>query len=183
MRFTETPIKGAFVIDGEPRKDDRGSFTRLWCAKEFAEHGLACAFVQCNGSVSAHAGTLRGLHYQLAPYCEVKFIRCIRGAVYDVIVDVRPDSATYLSWHGLELSAANGHMLYVPEGLAHGYLALEDDTEVIYPVSQYHQPQAERGIRWNDPRFAIEWPIASPEHISPKDRGWPDFVSELASKL
>jgi dTDP-4-dehydrorhamnose 3,5-epimerase len=180
MRFSETPIRGVFVIDPEPKVDERGSFSRLWCAREFAEHGLTAAFVQCNASSSVRKGTLRGLHYQIAPHGEVKLVRCTRGAVYDVVVDVRPESPTYLRWHGVELSAANKRMLYVAEGLAHGFLTLEDDCEVTYPVSRFHQPDAERGIRWDDPLFAVDWPKTPSLHVSPKDRAWPDFVPDLA---
>jgi dTDP-4-dehydrorhamnose 3,5-epimerase len=182
MQFSETPIKGAFVIDTEPIADERGSFSRLWCEREFAAHGLTTQFVQCNESFSKLKGTVRGLHYQIASHAEVKLVRCIRGAVYDVVVDMRPHSPTYLHWHGIELSSANRRMLYVAEGLAHGFMTLEDDSEVTYPVSQFYRPEAERGIRWNDPLFAIEWPTTSSLHISPKDLAWPDFVPEQAQR-
>ncbi len=178
MRFIETPVRGAFIIDPEPKVDERGSFARVWCTRELAERGLKAAFVQCNASVSTRRGTLRGLHYQAAPHLEAKLIRCIRGSVFDVVVDVRSDSPTFLKWYGAELTAASGRMMYVAEGLAHGYLTLEDDCEVMYPVTQFYEPGAERGVRWDDPRFAIEWPIR-PIHLSPKDRSWPDFVPEL----
>lgn len=179
MRFIETPIGGAYVVEPTPRVDERGSFTRLWCAREFAERRLPTGFVQCNTSTSVCKATLRGLHYQMAPYGEIKLVRCTRGSVYDVVVDVRPRSATFLSWHGVELSAANGRMMYVAEGLAHGYLTLEDDSEVTYPVSQFYEPSAERGVRWDDPRIRIAWPI-QPLHVSPKDRAWPDVAPDLA---
>ena len=178
MRFIETPLRGAFEIVPDPKADERGSFTRLWCAREFAGRGLTVAFVQCNASVSAHKGTLRGLHYQVPPHLEAKLIRCIRGSVFDVIADVRPGSPTFLKWYGAELSSKNGRMMYVAEGLAHGYLTLEDDCEVMYPVSQFYEPTAERGVRWDDPRFGITWPIR-PVHLSAKDRAWADFVPEL----
>ena len=175
MRFTETPVHGAFLIDPEPRGDERGFFARLWCRDEFAAHGLTADFVQCNDSFSARRGTLRGLHYQAAPHGEVKLVRCVRGAVWDVLVDLRPDSPSYRRWFGAELSAANRRLLYVPDGCAHGYLTLEDESEVVYPVSQPYSPAAERGVRWNDPQFGIEWPLAEPLTLSPKDRQWPDY--------
>ncbi|HKV98482.1 MAG TPA: dTDP-4-dehydrorhamnose 3,5-epimerase [Vicinamibacterales bacterium] len=175
MRFTETTVQGAFLVDPEPRADERGFFARLWCRDEFASHGLSAEFVQCNDSFSEHRGTLRGLHYQAAPYGEVKLVRCVRGAVFDVLVDLRPDSPTYTRWFGAELTAANRRMLYVPEGCAHGYLTLEDQSEVVYPVTCAYRPDAERGVRWNDPRFGIAWPRVEPMTLSPKDRQWPDY--------
>ena len=175
MTFTDTSISGAYLIGPEPRRDERGFFARLWCRDEFARRGLNAAFVQCNDAFSAQRGTLRGLHYQAAPHQEVKLIRCVRGAVFDVIVDVRPDSTTYLAWFGAELTAENRAMLYVPEGCAHGYLTLTDGSEVVYPVSAPYEPGAERGIRWNDPRFGIEWPLTDGLTVSPKDEQWPDF--------
>ena len=180
MRFTDTPIADLVLIDPEPRVDERGSFARLWCQREFADRGLMAQFVQCNGSVSARRATLRGLHYQAAPFGEVKLIRCVRGTVFDAVVDMRPDSPTYLQWYGVELSAANNRLLYVPEGLAHGYLTLEDDTEVNYPVSAFSTPGAERGVRWDDPLIDITWPI-EPVHISPKDRTWPNLTDARRS--
>ena len=176
MRFTETPVTGAFLIEPDSRRDDRGWFSRVWCQREFAEHGLNGTFVQCNASFSRHSGTLRGLHYQTAPYAEAKLIRCLRGAIFDVIVDVRPESSTYLRWYGTQLTPDGYTMLYVPEGCAHGYLTLEDHSEVEYPVSQFYRPDAERGIRWNDPSFAIAWPQTTTRTISVKDQSWPDFV-------
>lgn len=176
MRFIETRLAGVLVVEPEPRGDERGFFERLWCANEFAEHGLNGTFVQCNGSFSAARRTLRGLHYQSAPYAEVKLVRCVRGAVFDVTVDLRRESPTYLGWFGAELTADRRNMVYVPEGCAHGYMTLEDHSEVIYPVSQYYRPDAELGVRWNDPRFAIEWPAQGPETVSEKDRRWRDFT-------
>jgi dTDP-4-dehydrorhamnose 3,5-epimerase len=143
----------------------------------FAARGLTADFVQCNESFSARKGTLRGLHYQAAPHGEVKLVRCVRGAIFDVLVDLRPDSSTYTRWFGAELTAANRRLLYIPEGCAHGYLTLEDQSEVEYPVSCAYHPDAERGIRWNDPRFAIAWPDVEPLTLSPKDRQWPDYLS------
>jgi dTDP-4-dehydrorhamnose 3,5-epimerase len=176
VRFHETRVRGSYLIEADPRGDDRGFFARLWCRDEFAERGLTADFVQCNDSFSVTAGTLRGLHYQAPPHAEVKLVRCIRGSVFDVVVDLRRDSATYLQWFGTELSADSLHMLYVPEGCAHGYLTLTDSSEVVYPVSRAYKADAERGIRWNDPAFSIEWPAARPLTISAKDRAWPDYV-------
>jgi dTDP-4-dehydrorhamnose 3,5-epimerase len=175
MRFTETRISGAYLVEPEPRQDARGFFARVWCRDEFAAHGLTAAFVQCNDSFSVRRGTLRGLHYQMAPHGEVKLVRCIRGSVFDVIVDLRPHSSTYTDWFGTTLSAENRLMVYVPEGCAHGYLTLEDASEVVYPVSTPYQPGAERGVRWNDPAFGIEWPFTQPLTMSPKDERWPDY--------
>jgi dTDP-4-dehydrorhamnose 3,5-epimerase len=176
MTFAETSIHGAWLIKLEPRSDERGFFARVWCEQELAARGLTGRFVQCNDSQSRHAGTLRGLHYQAEPYGEVKLVRCIRGTVFDVIVDVRPDSPTYLQWYGVELSADNRRSLYVPSGCAHGYQTLVDDSEVMYPVSTMYTPEAERGIRWDDPLFAIRWPDVGARHLSPQDTRWPDFA-------
>lgn len=180
MIFSETPIAGAWLIDLEPRGDERGFFARVWCERELNDRGLVSRFVQCNNAFSRRKGTLRGLHYQVEPHAEVKLMRCIRGAVFDVIVDVRPLSPTYLRWFGVELTADNRRMLYVPEGCAHGYQTLTDDSEVLYPVSAAFAPDAERGIRWNDPLFAIEWPGEVSPLVSEKDRRWPDFVPVAA---
>jgi dTDP-4-dehydrorhamnose 3,5-epimerase len=171
--FTETPLNGAFVIDIEARSDDRGYFARVWCAREFEEHGLETRLVQCNVAYNHKKGILRGMHYQKQPYSEVKLVRCTRGAVYDVIVDLRPESDTYLHWTGAELTADNHRMLYVPEGFAHGYVTLRDDSELFYQVSQFYTPQAEGGVRWNDPAVGIEWPELGDLLISDKDRAWP----------
>jgi dTDP-4-dehydrorhamnose 3,5-epimerase len=181
MTFRDTPVAGACVIDPDPIGDDRGFFARLWSREEFAARGLRASFVQWNDAFTARRGTLRGLHYQAPPHQEAKLVRCVRGAVFDVIVDVRPDSPTCRAWFGQELSAENRRLLYVPEGCAHGYLALEDATEVLYATSAAYHPASERGIRWNDPAFAIAWPDAGPLTLSPKDRQWPDFVLELVS--
>jgi dTDP-4-dehydrorhamnose 3,5-epimerase len=176
MRFIDTHIDGAFVVEPEPVGDERGYFARLWCTREFAQRGLNAAFVQCNTSFSPARRTLRGLHYQVAPYAEIKLVRCTRGSIFDVIADVRPGSPTFRQWLGVELTADNGKMLYVPEGCAHGYLTLEDRTEVMYPVSQPYRPDAERGIRWDDPGFGIDWPAGGPETLSPKDQQWATFT-------
>ena len=174
MIFTGTPIDGAWILDLERRGDERGFFARVWCQSEFRSRGLTADFVQCNTSHSVYRGTVRGLHYQIAPHEEVKLVRCIRGRIFDVIVDLRPASASYLRWFGAELTADNRRMLYVPTGCAHGYETLEDDTEVEYPVSAAYVAAAEKGVRWDDPRFQIAWP-EPPRHLSGKDRAWPDF--------
>jgi dTDP-4-dehydrorhamnose 3,5-epimerase len=174
MKFQRTPLEGARIIELEKHGDDRGFFARYFCAREFAADGLEPGFVQINNSLSARKGTLRGLHYQLPPAAEVKVVRCVRGALWDAIVDLRPDSPTYMKWHGAELSAQNRLMMYVPRGFAHAILTLTADAEAIYLVSAFYDPEHERGLRWNDPAFAIEWPIA-PVEISPKDARWPGF--------
>jgi dTDP-4-dehydrorhamnose 3,5-epimerase len=176
MRLIETAVRDGFIVELEPRVDERGSFTRLWCRREFADRGLDAGFVQCNGSLSRTRGTLRGLHYQVAPHEEVKLVRCVRGAVFDVMVDLRRSSDTYARWFGVELTADNGRMLYVPAGCAHGYLTLEDNCEVEYPVTREYHAEAERGLRWNDPAFGIQWPFDTPLTMSAKDRAWPDYV-------
>ncbi len=175
MIFRETKLAGAFIIELEKLEDERGFFARAWCQKEFEAQGLVSRFVQCNVSFNKKRGTLRGMHYQVAPYEEVKLVRCTRGAIYDVIIDLRPDSPTYTQWLGVELTADNYRMLYVPEGCAHGYQTLTDNAEVFYQVSQFYAPQCERGVRWDDPVFNIEWPIDHPIILSEKDRRWPDF--------
>jgi dTDP-4-dehydrorhamnose 3,5-epimerase len=174
VRFIPAPLKDAFLIKLETRGDDRGFFARFFCAREFGEAGLATEFVQINTSLSAKAGTLRGMHYQLTPAAEVKIVRCLRGSLYDCILDLRPDSPSYGQSFGAELNDDNRLMMYVPRGFAHAILTLGDDTEALYLVSDYYSPENERGVRWNDPRFKIEWPIA-PVEISPKDAAWPDF--------
>ncbi len=174
MKFTKTPLPGAYIIDLEKIGDDRGFFARVFCKKEFSQHELETEFVQINNSLSAQKGTLRGMHYQLDPHAEVKVVRCIKGRLWDVILDIRPNSPTFGQWFGAELSAENRRMMYVPKGFAHGFVTLEDDTEAFYLVSAYYAPEFERGIRWNDPKFGIEWPI-EPVIISDKDRNHPDF--------
>ena len=176
MHFSETPIPGALVIEPERRVDERGFFARVWCDQEFAKHGLDTTMRQTNMGVSRHAGTLRGLHFQHAPHAENKLIRCPRGAVYDVIVDLRAESRTFGRWYGVELTAANHCALYVPAGCAQGYITLMDDTEICYSTSERHAPGAAAGVRWDDPAFGIEWPM-QPRVISESDRHWPDFIS------
>jgi dTDP-4-dehydrorhamnose 3,5-epimerase len=174
MIFQPTPLAGAYVIDLEKRGDDRGFFARAFCQREFAAHDLATQMVQANNSLSAYKGTLRGMHYQLAPKAETKLVRCIRGALFDVILDLRADSPTFGQSYGAELSAENRRMMYVPKGFAHGFITLADDTEALYLVDEFYAPESERGVRWNDPRFAIAWP-AEPTVMSDKDRNFPDF--------
>jgi dTDP-4-dehydrorhamnose 3,5-epimerase len=172
MIWQQTALSGVWVLDIESREDERGFFARGWCQREAAERGLHPAWVQMNMSLSRRAGTLRGMHWQEAPWREAKLVRCVAGALWDVAVDLRAGSPTYLRWHGEELSARNRRALYVPEGCAHGLLTLEDNTEVHYLVSQHYAPEAERGARWDDPLLAIAWPRPV-EVISAKDSRWP----------
>jgi dTDP-4-dehydrorhamnose 3,5-epimerase len=158
MRFTQTKVAGAFLIEPELVTDERGFFARTWCREEFEEHGLNPSLAQANLSFNHRGGTLRGMHYQAAPHQEAKLIRCTSGAIWDVALDLRPGSSTYRAWFGAELSAANRAMLYVPEGCAHGFLTLADATEVAYQMSAPYAPAAARGVRWDDPAFGIEWP-------------------------
>lgn len=174
MKLTETPLKGAFLIDLEPYQDDRGFFSRLFCAEEFTAKGLEGKIVQVNNSKSRFAKTLRGLHYQLPPFEETKLVRCIHGSIFDVIVDIRKDSATFGKWFGETLTSENRKMMYVPRGFAHGFITLTPDAEIIYFVSEMYSKTHERGIRYNDPRFHIEWPF-EPEIISERDQAHPDF--------
>lgn len=176
MLFIETKLKGAFVIELEKYSDDRGFFSRAWCQKEFKEQGINSQFVQANIGFSKNSGTIRGIHYQIAPFEEAKLVRCIRGAIFDVVLDLRPESPSFKQWFGVELSDENRKMLYVPEGCAHGYQTLVDNTEVFYQVSHVYSPECERGIRWNDPEFDIEWPIDEYPVISEKDQNWSDFM-------
>jgi len=175
MKFTETKLKGAFIIEIEKLSDDRGFFARSWCQKEFEIHALASRVVRANVSYNRKRGTMRGMHYQIAPYQESKLIRCTRGAIYDVIIDLRPDSPTYKQWTGVELTADNYTMFFVPQDFAHGFETLTDETEITYQVSQFYTPGSEKGIRFNDPAFDIQWPLEV-TIISDKDRTWPDFV-------
>jgi len=174
MIFTETPIPGAYLIDLEKRGDERGFFARVFCEKEFAAHKLVTHFVQVNNSLSATRGTLRGMHYQLPPKAETKLVRCVRGGLYDAIVDLRPGSPTFCKSFGAELTAENRRMLYVPKGFAHGFVTLTDATEAVYFVDEFYGPEQERIARWNDPKFGIQWPI-QPVVLSDKDRDARDF--------
>ncbi|MCI0400700.1 MAG: dTDP-4-dehydrorhamnose 3,5-epimerase family protein [Gammaproteobacteria bacterium] len=175
MIFTKGEIDGAYVMQLDKRADERGFFARLWCEQELRDRGLSARIAQINAGFSPRAGTLRGLHYQLAPHAEVKIVRCARGAVYDVIVDLRPASPTYRRWIGSELTADDAGLLYVPEGCAHGYLTLVDNAELIYLTSQPYVPHAARGVRYDDPAFGFQWP-EKVRIISEADRSWPDFV-------
>lgn len=172
MLFTETALPGAYLIDLEKREDTRGLFARTFCVNEFEAHGLRSALVQCNLSYNYKAGTLRGMHYQIEPAPEAKLVRCTRGAIYDVIIDMRPESRTYMKHIGVELTADNRRALYVPELFAHGYQALSDGAEVFYQVSEFYTPSTERGLSYSDPAFAIKWPLPISE-ISEKDASWP----------
>jgi dTDP-4-dehydrorhamnose 3,5-epimerase len=176
MNFTETQLAGAHLIDLERREDDRGFFARSWCSDEFVAQGLCSEFVQCNVSFNRQAGTLRGLHYQVEPHAEVKIVRCTSGSIFDVIVDLRPDSPTFRRHEGFKLSAESRQALYVPKGFAHGFLTLESSTEVFYQVSTAYQPASERGVRWNDEAFTINWP-APVLLVSEKDSQFPSFDS------
>lgn len=175
MRFLPTLLKDAILIELDKRVDARGFFARTFCEQEFAAAGLQNRFVQANSSGNPRAGTLRGLHYQIAPYAEIKVIRCTRGAIFDAIIDLRLGSPTYGQWQGFELDAARGTMLYVPEGFAHGYQTLLNDTEVAYQVSREYTPGAEAGIRYDDPGFGITWPLL-PTSLSEKDASWPNVA-------
>ena len=174
MTFHETKLPGVFEIHLEPNCDERGFFARTWCEREFKSHGLNPAVVQCNISFNVKKGTLRGVHFQAAPYGEAKVVRCTSGAIYDVVLDLRPVSPTFKKWIGFTLTAANRRMLYIPEGCAHGFLTLEDNTEVFYQMSEFYHPESARGVRWNDSAFQIAWP-EKVEVISERDRTYPDF--------
>ncbi|TXK33857.1 dTDP-4-dehydrorhamnose 3,5-epimerase [Pontibacter qinzhouensis] len=182
MIFTETKLKGAYIVDVKRIEDDRGFFGRAWCKNEFDELGLSSNVVQTNLSSNKKKGTLRGMHFQVTPHAESKLVRCTRGALYDVIIDLREDSPTYMQWLGVELTADSFRMLYVPENFAHGFLTLQDNTDIMYQVTEFYAPAAERGIRYNDPSFNIAWPM-KPQVISEKDLAHADFVHELAKPL
>ena len=177
MIFTETKIPGAYLLELQKHEDERGFFARGWCKKEFEAHGLPNSIAQMNISYNRRKHTLRGFHYQSAPHQEDKLMRCVRGAIHDVLLDLRPDSSTYKEHISVVLTPANGCALLVPKGCANAFLTLEDETEVTYLVSEFYAPHAERGVRWNDPTFNIEWPIAEPAVISEKDLSWPDFAT------
>lgn len=182
MILAETKLKGAFIVEPERLEDERGFFARTWCQREFEAHGLNTRWVQCNISFNRTRGTLRGMHYQAAPYEEAKLVRCTMGAIYDVIVDLRPESPTFKQHIAVVLTAENHKMLHVPEGFAHGFLTLEDNTEVSYQMSEFYAPGYGRGIRWNDPAFGIQWP-ADVQVISERDQNHPDFKNGEDSRL
>jgi dTDP-4-dehydrorhamnose 3,5-epimerase len=177
MRFTELELPGAYLVELDRIEDERGFFARTFCRQEFAEHGLETEVAQANTAFNRRAGTLRGLHFQAEPHAETKLVRCTRGAVYDVIVDLRRGSATYTRWIGVELTVDNDAMLYVPRGFAHGYQTLVDDTETSYLMGTAYEASAGRGVRWDDPAFGIEWPEVGERTISERDLGWPDFAA------
>jgi len=172
--FKPTRLEGAFVVEPEKLEDGRGFFARSWCRREFEAHGLNPRMVQCNISLNKRKGTLRGIHYQAPPHAEAKLVRCTAGSIYDVIIDLRPESPTFEKYAAEVLTARNHKMLYVPEDFAHGFLTLEDDSEVFYQMSEFYVPEQSKGVRWNDPVFGIEWPIA-PCLMSERDRSYPDF--------
>lgn len=177
MKFEELKLKGAFLIHLEPRCDERGFFARAWCEKEFSEAGLDTCTKQCNIAYNVQKGILRGMHFQREPHAETKIVRCIRGRILDVIIDLRKGSPTRTKWLGVELNEDNRLALYVPKGFAHGYLTLTDKAEIFYQVSESYHPESEGGVRWNDKAFGIEWPFSEPL-VSPKDSSFPDFKEE-----
>ena len=176
MNFIKTEIEGLYVVELNKLGDERGFFARAWCEKEFVDKNLTSRMVQANTSYSKNKGTLRGLHYQVSPHEEAKLMRCIKGAIFDVAVDLRPDSGTYKKWFGIELTESNRRMLFIPEGFAHGYQTLVEDTEVFYMSSAFYASEAERGLRWNDPAIAIKWPIIENLNITDKDKSWLDIA-------
>lgn len=176
MIFIETPLKDAFILEPERIEDERGFFARTWCQREFKERGLNSNLVQCNLSFNHKKGTLRGMHYQVKPHEEAKLVRCTKGSIYDVIIDIRPDSPTFKQWIAAELTVENRKMLYIPEGFAHGFQTLEDKTEVFYQMSEFYASDCAKGVRWNDPVFGIEWPVADERIISQRDLQYPDFM-------
>jgi dTDP-4-dehydrorhamnose 3,5-epimerase len=174
MKFEETAIDGVWLIEPERREDSRGSFARAFCEREFATYGLLTRFPQCNLSANRQRGTLRGMHFQNEPKPEVKLVRCIRGSIYDVVIDLRRESPTYCKWLRFELAADNGRALYIPAGIAHGFQTLEDHTDLYYHMGEFYEPALASGVRWNDPAFRIDWPISSPI-LSDKDAVYPDY--------
>lgn len=176
MRFTETKLRGAFVIDIEPIEDARGFFARSFCRREFEDHGLNPDLAQCSISFNKFKGTLRGMHYQSAPHAEAKVVRCTLGSIYDVVIDLRPDSPSFKQWVGIELSAKNRIAVYIPEGFAHGFLSLADESEVYYQISEYFAPECSAGVRWDDPAFAIQWP-GQVKVVSDRDLNYPNFTA------
>jgi dTDP-4-dehydrorhamnose 3,5-epimerase len=174
MIFKETTLKDAFLIEPQRLEDERGFFARSYCQREFEAHGLNPRVVQCNISYNAKKGTMRGMHFQVPPYEEAKLVRCTQGAIYDVIIDLRPRSTSYLKHYSVQLDFSNRSMLYIPEGFAHGFITLEDNTEVFYQMSEFYAPDTARGFRWNDPLFGIKW-LLEPTVISERDQNYPDF--------
>lgn len=175
MKYTETPIGGVLLIELEPVEDERGFFARTYCEAEFRSRGLETRIAQSSMAWNARKGTLRGMHYQRDPYAEVKLVRCTNGGIFDVVVDLRPESPTFRRWFGSELNAANRRMIYIPNGIAHGYQTLQEETEISYQMSSPYRPEAAAGVRWDDPAFGIDWPLQVAA-ISERDRCYPDFV-------
>jgi dTDP-4-dehydrorhamnose 3,5-epimerase len=178
--FSPTTLDGAFILELDRRSDDRGYFARTWCQRELEQAGLNPSLVQSSVSFNVRRHTLRGMHWQAAPNGEVKIVRCTRGAILDVIIDLRPESPTYMQHFGVELSAESGRALYIPEGMAHGFVTLEDSTEVFYQMSEFHDPASARGVRWNDPAFDIQWPVSTPI-LHPRDAAYPDYNPLVAT--
>jgi dTDP-4-dehydrorhamnose 3,5-epimerase len=176
--FTETILKGVFLIEPERHMDDRGFFARTWCREEFARHGLNPNLVQCSISFNCKKGTLRGMHYQCSPHAEAKLVRCTMGAIYDVILDLRPESQTFKQWCAAELNAENRRMIFIPEGLAHGFQTLMNDTELYYQMTEAYHPECARGVRWDDPAFTIQWPVTAHRLLSSQDQSYPFFERE-----
>ena len=174
MRFEQSPLPGAFVVDVDRKDDERGFFARTFCHDEFSEHGLVADYAQSSVSFNKRKGTLRGMHFQKKPHEETKLVRCAMGAIYDVIVDLRPGSPTQTRWFGIELSAVNRRAFYVPKGFAHGFITLADESEVLYQISTQFHPESAAGVRWNDPAFTIEWPLEAVV-MSGRDRSYPDY--------
>lgn len=183
MEFRQTRLDGAYVIELEKHADERGFFARAWCEREFREHGLDARIVQCSISSNRRKGTVRGMHFQIPPFAEAKIVRCTKGALFDIIVDVRPESPTFMQWFGVELTSGLGTMLYIPNGFAHGFQTLENDTELLYQMSEFYSPAHARGFCWDDVAFAIQWPLAV-KIISERDRTFPSFraIEELLNK-
>jgi dTDP-4-dehydrorhamnose 3,5-epimerase len=177
MKFRTTRFAGLYVIEPELLMDERGSFARTWCKREFTERGLSPDLAQCNISFNKRRGTLRGMHHQIFPHEEAKLVRCTAGGVYDVVIDLRPESETYKQWFAVELTAENRKMIYIPEGFSHGFMTLQDNTEVFYQMSTFYAPACARGVRYNDPAFAVQWPMEVAV-ISDKDMQYPDFVEK-----
>jgi dTDP-4-dehydrorhamnose 3,5-epimerase len=175
MKFIPTALDGVCIIELEMINDNRGFFARSWCKEAFGQNELSNDIVQCNISFNLQCATIRGLHYQVSPHEETKIVRCIRGGIYDVVIDLRKNSPSYMSWIGVNLNSENRKMIYIPTGFAHGYQTLTSETEIYYQVDQYYNPKAEQGIRWDDPAFSIDWPISKNCIVSEKDRAWPNF--------
>lgn len=179
MIFNETKLKGAYLIEIEQKQDERGFFARSFCKKEFQQHGIDFNIAQCNISFNKNKGILRGMHYQSAPYEEAKLVSCIRGKIYDVMIDLRKDSATYCQWHALELSAEDYKTLYIPKGFAHGFQTLENNSAVFYQMSEFYHPECAKGIKWNDPLFSIKWPF-NVQNMSEKDKSYSLFKKDIS---